>query len=278
MRIPARLRATAAIAWLCMICITTASSAGLQTVDIGMRVESVDGELQVWADNHLAGPVEVMLHADGSTATGNPALPARATVPALASILVSRLSAKGTRGISGLRLDTVPGSVNVQLRDVEYTYPLQTRELRIEQGWGGHYSHDTAEQHHAVDFATDLGTTVVAARDGVVMQLGDGTPVDQATGNGRGQSSDAGQVRILHDDGSMALYAHLQPDRMLVTMGQRVRRGEPIAHSGNSGTSTGPHLHFVVQINRGMHLESIPFRMFSPRGILRFSESQAGGQ
>src|SRR3546814_7165159 len=70
----------------------------------------------------------------------------------------------------------------------------------------------------------------------------------------------------------MAVYAHLQPGGALVQPGQRVRRGRPIGLSGNSGASGGPHLHFAVQVNRGMHLESIPFRMFGDRGILRFSE------
>ena len=64
----------------------------------------------------------------------------------------------------------------------------------------------------------------------------------------------------------MAVYAHLQPGGVLVRTGQRVRRGQPIGLSGNTGFSSGPHLHFVVQVNRGMRLESIPFRMFGRRG------------
>jgi len=78
-------------------------------------------------------------------------------------------------------------------------------------------------------------------------------------------------VRILHDDGSMALYAHLKSEGVLVRVGQRVRAGQPIGLSGNTGFTTGPHLHFAVQINRGMKLESIPFRMQGPAGPLRIS-------
>jgi murein DD-endopeptidase MepM/ murein hydrolase activator NlpD len=74
----------------------------------------------------------------------------------------------------------------------------------------------------------------------------------------------------------MAVYAHLAPDA-LVEPGQRVRRGQPIGVSGDSGFSTGPHLHFAVQVNRGMHLASIPFRMFGPGGILRFGEPPSAG-
>jgi murein DD-endopeptidase MepM/ murein hydrolase activator NlpD len=71
-------------------------------------------------------------------------------------------------------------------------------------------------------------------------------------------------IRILHDDGSMALYAHLAVDGVLVRIGQEVTAGQRIGLSGNTGFSTGPHLHFAVQVNRGMQLMSIPFRM---RGV-----------
>jgi murein DD-endopeptidase MepM/ murein hydrolase activator NlpD len=68
-------------------------------------------------------------------------------------------------------------------------------------------------------------------------------------------------VRVLHDDGTMGLYAHLKPEGVLVRVGQRVRQGQRIGLSGNTGFTTGPHLHFAVQVNRGMRLVSIPFRL-----------------
>ena len=51
----------------------------------------------------------------------------------------------------------------------------------------------------------------------------------------------------------MALYAHLQESGVLVRPGQHVRAGQQIGLSGNTGFTTGPHLHFAVQVNRGMH-------------------------
>ena len=69
----------------------------------------------------------------------------------------------------------------------------------------------------------------------------------------------------------MGLYAHLEEGGAMVRVGQHVRTGQQIGLSGNTGFTTGPHLHFAVQVNRGMRLESIPFRMIGPQGALSFA-------
>jgi len=238
-----------------------------------LRLEDRDDAFLAWADNTLAGPIEVMLRLSrGDNVVGEPALPARATVPAHASVLVSRLGAidPARSGRSEFRLEVVPGDPNAKPRDVEYGFPLQTTALRIDQGYGGVFSHNDMQNHHAVDFAAAIGTPILAARDGTVMQVE--SDFDKAGLNSEKYGGRANFVRVLHDDGSMAMYAHLKTDGVLVRVGQRVRRGQQIGLSGNTGFTTGPHLHFAVQVNRGMQLQSIPFRMFGPQGILRFSE------
>ena len=135
-------------------------------------------------------------------------------------------------------------------------------QARVDQGFGGNFSHDDVQNRHALDFAADIGTPVLAARAGTVMQVEDGF---RASGLTAGDYAAAPNfIRILHDDGSMALYAHLAADGVQVRVGQQVTTGQRIGLSGNTGFSTGPHLHFVVQVNRGMQLVSIPFRM---RGV-----------
>ena len=230
-----------------------------------LRVEAGDGEYLAYADNNLAGPIEVLLgFTQNDNMRGEPALPARATVPARGSTLVARLRIDNPRrgGGFGLSLTGVPGNPSARPLDVEYLLPLQQSRSRVDQGFGGRFSHGDEQNRYALDFAADVGTPVLAARAGTVMQVESDfskAGLKQEKYGGR-----ANFVRILHDDGTMGLYAHLKLDGVLVRVGQRVQAGQQIGLSGNTGFTTGPHLHFAVQVNRGMRLLSIPFRM---RGV-----------
>lgn len=86
-------------------------------------------------------------------------------------------------------------------------------------------------QHWGIDIANRIGTPIVSAHDGVVVESG------PASGFGL-------WVRVQHEDGTITIYGHI--DRSLVREGQRVKAGEQIATMGNRGQSTGPHLHFEV--------------------------------
>lgn len=229
---------------------------------VRLRVESDNGAYLAWADNALAGPIEVMLHFTRSVnVAGDPPLPARATIPANGSALVARLHVAdpGRGGEFELRLDGIPGDPSARPRDIEYLLPLQQRNMRIDQGYGGSYSHTDQQNRYALDFAADEGTPVLAAREGVVMQVE--SDFDKAGLNREKYGGRANFVRIVHADGTMALYAHLRAEGVAVRVGQRVRAGQRIGLSGNTGFTTGPHLHFAIQVNRGMRLLSIPFRM-----------------
>lgn len=88
--------------------------------------------------------------------------------------------------------------------------------------------------HKGVDWATPTGTPVKASCGGTVTKAG--------WGSGYGYV-----VYIDHADGKQTRYAHLS--RVLVSVGQKVKQGDRIALSGNTGVSTGPHLHFEMRIN-----------------------------
>ena len=88
--------------------------------------------------------------------------------------------------------------------------------------------------HKGVDWATPTGTPVYASCGGTVTKAG--------WGSGYGYV-----VYITHPDGRQTRYAHLS--KVLVSAGQTVSQGQKIALSGNTGVSTGPHLHFEILIN-----------------------------
>lgn len=226
-----------------------------------LRIVAVDGGFEAWADNLLPGPVEVRLDvASGARPQAEPALPARASVPAGGSVLLTRLRPPPAReGRMQLRLNGVPGSSNAKPRDITYLLPLRLDAARIDQGFDGRFSHDSDENRYALDIAAPVGTPVLAARSGIVLQVETGFR-EHGTDAAR-DAARANYIRILHDDGSMALYGHLAPAGAQVVPGQRVEAGERIGSSGNTGYSTAPHLHFVVQVNRGGRLVSIAFRM-----------------
>ncbi|MFC3550964.1 peptidoglycan DD-metalloendopeptidase family protein [Lysobacter cavernae] len=235
-----------------------------------LRIENDGDRYLAWADNRLSGPIEVQLDfSRANNITGEPRLPARTTVAPRGSTLVAVLSTEdpGRGGDFELHMDSLPGDPSARPRNVDYLLPLQQRSFRIDQGYGGQFSHSDSQNRYAVDFAAQIGTPVLAARDGVVMQVE--SDFDKAGLNLEKYGGRANFVRILHDDGSMTLYAHLKADGALVRLGQRVRAGQQIGLSGNTGFTTGPHLHFAVQVNRGMRLESIPFKMSGPAGPLR---------
>ena len=69
------------------------------------------------------------------------------------------------------------------------------------------------------------------------------------------------EIGTMSDAEIMASYGHLYPKSIDLVPGQRVEMGQQIGLSGNTGYSTGPHLHFVVLVNRDMQMVSVPFRM-----------------
>ncbi|MCW8874061.1 MAG: M23 family metallopeptidase, partial [Xanthomonadales bacterium] len=135
----------------------------------------------------------------------------------------------------------------------------------ISQGFQGDRTHTTPDSEFAVDIVMPVGTAILAARDGTVMDVEEDF---NRGGADRDKFVDkANQVRILHDDGTMAVYAHLDLASVSVRPGARVRAGQPIARSGNTGFSSGPHLHFAVQQNAGMKMISLPFKFQTAAGV-----------
>jgi len=77
----------------------------------------------------------------------------------------------------------------------------------------------------------------------------------------------ANVIEILHSDGTIGVYAHLHWDSIRVRIGAHVLRGEYIADSGNTGFTSGPHLHFAVIRNSGSEDVSVPVQFAGIGGV-----------
>jgi len=163
-------------------------------------------------------------------------------------------------GTLPLTADVVPGSGPGGI-GYGYAWPWRQGVYYVTQGAGGDFSHNTPKGRYAVDIAMPEGTPIAAARAGTVVDIENGQL-------GHGPSPSGNFVRIAHEDGSQSAYLHLRRGSVKVRPGERVDVGTPLAESGNTGRSTGPHLHFVVQAYEGGELVSIPFRFVRPLAAL----------
>lgn len=192
----------------------------------------------------------------------------RWVVPARSDLMLLDLPMLGSAGAPSVRYRYVyvPGNSNAQPDgSVTYRLPYAVGTSHfVSQAYPGARTHLTGDSRYAVDFDMPVGTDVLAARDGIVF--------DVATANFKGGPDEeryanlANLIRILHEDGTYAVYAHLNWNTIRVSPGDRVAAGEYIADSGNTGFSSGPHLHFALQRNSGMRVESLPARFRAAPG------------
>ena len=118
---------------------------------------------------------------------------------------------------------------------------------------GGMWAH----KHSGQDFAVPSGTQVVAAHGGTVVKAG---------GNGAGDGPAYGNaVVIKHGNGTYSQYAHLS--KVTVHVGQIVKTGQEIAKSGNTGNSSGPHLHFEIRTTPNYGSAVDPVKFLRAKGV-----------
>lgn len=234
----------------------------VERLDTQVKLETKKHEAgeTILVRNDLFAPVEVELKLEQVQNTvGAPDKPIRWVLPPRSHIRLATLTAedpsKPLRYKPKLRYAL--GDPRLQPSIHRYPLPWRGGPFRLTQGANGTYSHFTPKGRYAVDIAMPEGTPIVAARGGVVVKT-------EGQQSGRGNNPAGNFVRILHDDGTMGVYLHLMRGSVSVKEGQRVETGTLLARSGNTGNSTGPHLHFVVQRNVGLAVESIPFNFRQP--------------
>ena len=227
---------------------------------VRLDIRKQKGADEVYVRNDLYAPVEIELGFGGlKNVSGAPQQSIRKVLPARSNQRLALLTATHTGEPMRYtpRFQYFLGDPSGQAQGYRYPFPWRGGPFRLTQGANGPYSHFGAKSRYAMDIAMPVGTPIVAARGGVVIK----TENEQGGG---GKNPSGNFVPVLHDDGTMGVYLHLKQGSVSVREGQRVEVGSPLALSGNTGNTTGPHLHFVVQRNTGMGLVSIPYQFSQP--------------
>lgn len=252
---------------------------GLSDPTVTVTHALVDRQVRLNARNEFQAPVEIMLALDelDNVAFPPPEHPLRWVLEAQSEMEILRLDVLDTLGPASVeyRYVWLPGDPDSEHRPEQpYRAPFAVAAAyTISQAFPVTITHTTLDARYAVDISMPIGTDIHAARGGTVVEV--------ASTNFRGgfdtsrQGAAANLVRILHDDGTFGIYAHLNWNTIRVRPGDVVERGEYIADSGNTGFSTGPHLHFAVLINRGMRIESVPVMFESQNGAAIAPEAGA---
>jgi murein DD-endopeptidase MepM/ murein hydrolase activator NlpD len=225
-----------------------------------------DEQPQFEVTNNLPGPVELEFigkHLHNMRAT--PPLPIHKVIPAGTRQPLTRLEkiqpdlswsySYSTRYVIG-----DPEAHHETGKPYLPPFP-QTKEFIISEAFDGTRNH---KQHPLTRYAVDIpmppGTVIFAARSGTVMEIKSGklSPLRKHA---------TYYLRILHNDGTFGQYAYLDPKSIKLTVGTKVNRGQAIgALAKPASKNATPHLHFAVQKNVGMKLESIPFRFAGLEG------------
>lgn len=170
-----------------------------------------------------------------------------------------------TTSSHGLQMITVKAAANTVVHNEElakgmaFAQERAEREARLQRplfvaptrgAFTSGFGYRWGVLHAGVDIANSIGTPILAASDGVVIESG------PSAGYGM-------LVKLRHSDGTVTLYGHI--NRSLVSVGERVMAGDQIAEMGNRGYSTGPHLHFEVLQNGTNRID--PTSWLANRGI-----------
>lgn len=243
-----RFIATAALLIACAAGLVAPAAAGLR--DYPFRVERIAarGYFELMAHNEGPATMTVHMTISGENIASDVAWPITRAVPPYTSVSLSRSFPEDPKKPAKLGY-----TESIQYGDFRAAHPAETKYRlpyqdgvahRITQAYGDPLTTHVGHHHqHAVDFAMPEGTAIVATRDGVVIDV----TLDYDTGGLYLDLRDkANGVAIQHADGTVAHYGHLSKRTSPVKMGQRVTAGTVIGYAGNTGFSSGPHLHYAV--------------------------------
>lgn len=192
----------------------------------------------------LAGAVVLLAALGACGDAAEPVRPATSTLPTSTTVATTVASSTTTKPV--VTTTTRRSAADRCLDRAEFGDPADSPYVLPFPPGDGYsiiqsYCNDDGshESQLAYDFAMPLGSLVVAARGGVVVEVKEDVPNDE-------YSRFLNQVLIRHDDGTVGFYAHLQHLGALVEVGDEVDQGDEIGLSGATGRTGGPVLHFGV--------------------------------
>jgi murein DD-endopeptidase MepM/ murein hydrolase activator NlpD len=259
----------------------TSAQASVTDYPFRLVTRAQGSQQELVAENDGPSPITVHATVTGENFASDRTWPATVVVPPYTSMPLGRVFAADKAGSYSFlfRYSHHFGKLDA-VHEPEALYRLPFRDgeaYAITQAHGGKLtSHNNRENLYAIDFAMPRGSAVVAARGGIVIDV---TLRHQEGGFDPSFLDKANTVAVAHDDGTVAEYAHLSPGPELVKPGQRVSPGDLLGYSGNTGYSSGPHLHFIVSkptvVDGKVTRTSLPIMFYANEPSVRFS-AQAG--
>ena len=217
---------------------------------ISLRTEKYDEGFKLLATNNSVAPITVrVMFTELENMKASEDLPYTFVIPPRRKdvyVLDLKVVDKSSRHKSEFNYNYVYGDCFNVKHDSTCAYLLpyaHGTKQTCSQGYGGSFSHNEPASEHALDFSMFLDTDIHATRDGLVVDVKE----DSSSGSkDKKSANDGNHIFVYHKDGTVSVYSHLKQDGALVNVGDRVKAGQKIAISGNTGYSTGPHLHYCV--------------------------------
>lgn len=235
--------------------------------------EKTDTGLKIYGSNSSIIPYTMELSVNQKNLKSDKQFPLKTVLePNTQNVLIATLTQDNKKkGWSyGSQFTYYPGDYQA-IHDDNFAYALPFpagEKYLMSQGYNGRFSHSGK---NALDFTMPVGTKVIAARGGIVTEIKE----DSNRGcSNRDCLGLANLITIMHDDGSFADYVHLKKKGALVKVGDRVKRGDVIGLSGNTGFTSGPHLHFEVYLPAPGNHRTLRTQFETSPGKLEFLEKK----
>lgn len=223
-----------------------ATATSIAQTEVNIYTEREGNQVFIYADNPAVVPMTVDLKLDlTNMKTDFGGKNGIFVIPPKASrfkiVTANSIRKSGRTGI-GLESFIYIGDVrNEHDRNFVYELPFGPKETFIvSQGYNGRFSH---RGENALDFDMETGDKVFAARGGIVYKV-----IEKNSKSCHHSSCQEfnNHITVYHSDGTFSEYSHLKYNGAVVKEGDKIETGDFIGYSGNTGWSSGPHLHFVV--------------------------------